>query len=1717
MRSLLSLCLAATPLVAQASSAAEPHLAGVLEPLTAAQLLLPVRGFPLSQLAYGPLPHPALRAGATSFYVPDPLLCSANYVGAEVVQLVFALPQGVIVLLDASSSLALHVLPVPPMTWSALAGVCIDGEHEQVVLLDAAEPRLLRIDFADLRAGKPQFQATRLPFEWSTVRAIAFDFARDRIVGFNPETGALLQHSATDPNPSAGTLSPAPGVLAFGFAPTESLDHELFVSCGGPRMLTSQYSWSDAGPDGTETATLRATVATSAWSPASPDPSGIGFDSIRDRLMVSDGEVEEMTIYAGKNVWEATRAGVVSRSTTTVGYSNEPVGITFQSATRTFYISDDTTPDAVYVLTVGPDGLLHTSDDTRRSFDVGNFPTDPEDTAFDNARNELWVAGGIFNTVHRLRPGPNGIFNGIPSVGDDQILTINVSPFGVTDVEAIAVRPADGGIYVVGQPITTLLHLNNAGQFVRTITLPSTGLVKPAGIVFAPASSGTGDSMYLVDRGIDNEFFPNENDGMLFEYGVPLQGANQAPVVNAGPDVTVLVTAAATLAGTATDDGLPSPLTIQWSQFSGPGTTSFAAPNQAATTATFSAAGSYTLRLSANDGEFTTTDTCVVTVQPSGGGGGGGTVERVIAAGADDAEQGTTSVGLTSGDIELVVDGAVNQVVGLRFLNLAIPAGHVVTSAFVQFTTDEVKTDPTQLTIAGQASDNAPTFVSAANDISSRPRTTATVAWAPAAWTTVNEAGANQRTPNLASIVQEIMSRPGWISGNAIVLVITGTGTRTAVAYESNPAAAARLIVNHAPGNQAPVVNAGPDVTTQLSASASLAGTVTDDGLPGPVTIQWSKLSGPGTVTFAAPSHAATTATFSASGSYTLQLSANDGEFTRTDTCVVTVQQANQAPVVNAGPDVTILVTGSANLQGTVSDDGLPGGPLTIQWSKVSGPGTVSFAASSQAATTATFSAAGSYVLQLSAFDGQLTSTDTCAVTVQTTGGGGGTSVERTIATSDDDAEESSAGVNRSSGDLELVVDGSANQVVGLRFTNLTIPAGATIASAFVQFTTDEVKTDPTQLTIAGEASDNAATFTGTASNISSRSRTTATVAWAPVPWTTVNEAGANQRTPNLASIVQQIVNRPGWASGNAMVLVITGTGTRTAVSFDGSATSAAKLTVNWQSGAPANQPPVVNAGPDVTTPISTPAHLVGTVTDDGLPGPLTIQWTKVSGPGTATFAPANQAVTDVTFSQAGSYTLQLSASDGQLTSTDTCAVTVQTTGGGGSSTVERVVAASTDDAEEAGSSVNRSSGDIELVTDGSQNQVVGLRFQNLTIPAGATIASAFVQFTTDEVKTDPTQLTIAGEASDNAATFTGTASNISSRSRTTATVAWAPVAWTTVGEAGPNQRTPNLASIVQQVVSRPGWASGNALAFVITGTGTRTAVAFDGGATQAAKLIVSYQSGAPANQPPVVNAGPDVTTPITSAAHLVGTVTDDGLPGPLTIQWTKVSGPGTATFAPANQAVTDVTFSQAGSYTLQLSANDGEFTVNDTVAVTVTSGSGSNSVERFIAASDDDAEESSAGVSRGSSDLELVVDGSTNQVVGLRFTNLTIPAGATITSAFVQFTTDEVKTEPTQLTIAGQAADNAPTFTGTALNVSSRPRTTATVAWAPAAWNIVHEAGLNQRTSNLGSIVQEIVSRPGWASGNAIVLVITGTGTRTASAFDDSAAFAPKLVVNYQ
>ncbi|MEO8345815.1 MAG: PASTA domain-containing protein, partial [Betaproteobacteria bacterium] len=190
--------------------------------------------------------------------------------------------------------------------------------------------------------------------------------------------------------------------------------------------------------------------------------------------------------------------------------------------------------------------------------------------------------------------------------------------------------------------------------------------------------------------------------------------------------------------------------------------------------------------------------------------------------------------------------------------------------------------------------------------------------------------------------------------------------------------------------NQAPVVSAGANQTISLPNFALLIGTATDDGLPNPpavLTFGWAKISGPGTVTFAAPSSLTTTATFGVAGVYVLSFTANDSALATSASVTITVNPAgpgNQPPAVNAGADQSITLPATATLNGTATDDGLPNPPaaLTIGWTMVTGPAPVTFANAAVAVTTAYFVQAGIYTLRLSASDSLLSVSSDTVVTV---------------------------------------------------------------------------------------------------------------------------------------------------------------------------------------------------------------------------------------------------------------------------------------------------------------------------------------------------------------------------------------------------------------------------------------------------------------------------------------------------------------------------------------------------------------------------------------------------------------------------------------------------------------------------------------------------------------------------------------------------------------
>ena len=168
------------------------------------------------------------------------------------------------------------------------------------------------------------------------------------------------------------------------------------------------------------------------------------------------------------------------------------------------------------------------------------------------------------------------------------------------------------------------------------------------------------------------------------------------------------------------------------------------------------------------------------------------------------------------------------------------------------------------------------------------------------------------------------------------------------------------------------------------------------------------------------------------------------------------------------------------------------------------------------------------------------------------------------VTTGSDDAEENAGNgvILSGSGDLDLMVDGGETfAAVGIRIPGIGIPSGAVITNAYLQFVADEAQSGTTNLTISGEDTGNATTLTSTAFSITSKTQTSANVAWNPLPWT----LGNTYQSADISTVVQELIDRGDWSNGNAMTFILEGTGTRTAESYNGGANVAPKLFINYE------------------------------------------------------------------------------------------------------------------------------------------------------------------------------------------------------------------------------------------------------------------------------------------------------------------------------------------------------------------------------------------------------------------------------------------------------------------------------------------------------------------------------------------------------------------------
>ena len=296
---------------------------------------------------------------------------------------------------------------------------------------------------------------------------------------------------------------------------------------GTPALFEIALNLPLAATAPTVVGTLVNDVATSAWTPPSPDPSGIVLLNSGE-LLVSDSEVNEIVaLFTGDNLFRISTDGSLLGTATTAGsVSNEPTGLGYNPSNQHLFVSDD---DFVRVREIDPgtDGLHGTIDDVVSVIDVAAVGVgDPEGIEYDPATGDLFILDGIGNEIYRLSAGTDGVF----ATADDTVSSFDTAVLGTGDPEGLGLDTDRGVLLITDRVTDSIFEVSKDGVLLRIIDVKSiNGGFGPSfmsAITRAPGSTAPGtNSLYVLDRAEDNNIDPNENDGRLYEFSYPVGAA----------------------------------------------------------------------------------------------------------------------------------------------------------------------------------------------------------------------------------------------------------------------------------------------------------------------------------------------------------------------------------------------------------------------------------------------------------------------------------------------------------------------------------------------------------------------------------------------------------------------------------------------------------------------------------------------------------------------------------------------------------------------------------------------------------------------------------------------------------------------------------------------------------------------------------------------------------------------------------------------------------------------------------------------------------------------------------------------------------------------------------------------------------------------------------------------------------------------------------------
>ncbi len=1044
------------------------------------------------------------------------------------------------------------------------------------------------------------------------------------------------------------------------------------------------------------------------------------------------------------------------------------------------------------------------------------------------------------------------------------------------------------------------------------------------------------------------------------EATVNVVGTNQSPTANAGANITLtLPTNSINIIGSGSDpDG--SVTGYLWTQVNGPGTATLTNATSATVSVSNLAQGVYTFRLTVTDNNgatgfddvTVTVNAAPVNVPPQANAGPDRSItlptNTIVINGSGTDADGTiatyswtkqsgpaatlsnqttanlTASGLIEGSYVFLLTVTDNQgATGIDQMTLTVLPAAINQSPVVNAGSDVTLTLPSNSTIL-QATASDP------------DGSIASYQWLKISGPTFSGTGNTTANFSLNDLEE-----------GTYVFRITVTDNLGATASDE-------VTVFVFAGNQPPVINAPADQTITLPTSTVILNAVASDSDGTVDSYLWTNVSGPGSPTLSGATTASLTASNLIQGTYTFRITATDNDgATAFDEVDVVVQSAtNQSPTANAGPNKSItLPTNSTNFNGSGVD---PDGTIvSYTWVQISGT-----AATLTNANTATLTVQvpsdGIYIFRLTVTDNDgatgsnnVTLTVNPAVVNQPPVASAGANQTLTLPVnstnligtgSDPDGSIASYLWSQVSGPAATLTNANfpttsvSNMVEGIYVFRLTVTDNEGL-TALAQVTVTVLPAAINQPPQAFAGPDQVITLPANSITLfgsgSDADGIVVSYLWTKQSGPTATLTNTNNATLSIADMVEGVY---------VFRLIVTD---------DDGATSTDDVTITVNA-ATVNQPPIANAGPNLTITLPTNSANINGSGSDADGSIASYLWAKVSGP-TVTLGALTNPTLSVSNLVEGVYTFRLQVTDNDgATATDDMTITVNPTSVNQSPIVsagpDRTIFLPINTVQLSGSASD---------PDGT---IVSRAWTQVSGPAGAVLVNATTTLLTVNNLVEGVYIFRFTATDDQSSTG-------SDEARVTVNAATANQS--PFANAGANQtiKLPTNSVILNGTGNDPdgtiaayNWAklSGPSCTLVNENTASLTVtnmvegtyqfmltVTDNLGATGSGQVLVTVLP-ATTNLAPVVNAGININVVLpTNTAVLTGTTTDDGTIA--AVLWTKLSGP-TVTMAGNTTTTLSLSDLVEGNYVFQLTATDDEgLTNSDNAAVSVFSAAASN------------------------------------------------------------------------------------------------------------------------------------------------------------------------------